>query len=345
MQRMNLTTAVLALFVSVLPAQVKASAQLRPRPPLEEPLPASLPTVMHFCALHCITLTLENGQFTNYTNLPGQHDEKRVFAVESFTRESFLIRRTDTGSNPWTTVYSGRMSADGNSVSGDGWQMAWGAALNTLAGSDEERDMAARQAAVTPCSPSSTAPAGVALQHGMQAMQANRAAIGICWLRIAAKQGDAKAQGALAATLYKGIGVPVNHTEAYAWAQKAAAQSNPVGELALSQMYTNGDGPPKDPEKADYWKAKAQRDQQAETRQQLASRKNPPDIWTMLNQKTPSGLTPLEILRSVIPSPEESELAQYKQDDHNCRTYQNHQACLDAANEKADLIAGGIDIQ
>jgi hypothetical protein len=64
----------------------------------------------------------------------------------------------------------------------------------------------------------------------------------------------------------------------------------------------------------------------------------------MLNKKTPSGLTPLEILRGVLPSPEESELAQYKQDEHNCRTYQNHEACVNAASEKDDLIAKGIDV-
>jgi len=110
-------------------------------------------------------------------------------------------------------------------------------------------------------------------------------------------------------------------------------------------MYKNGDGPPKDHQKAEYWKAKAEQGQQAEARQQAqANRKNPPDIWTMLNQKTSSALTPIEILRSVVPSPEESELAQYKQDEHNCRTYQNHSACMNAATERDDLTAKGIDV-
>lgn len=101
-----------------------------------------LPNVMHFCAQHCITLTLENGQFTNYTNLPGQHDVKRVFSVERFTPDSVVIRRADTGSHPMTAVYSGRMSLNHNSLIGTGWQITWGSALSTIAGSDEERDQA-----------------------------------------------------------------------------------------------------------------------------------------------------------------------------------------------------------
>jgi hypothetical protein len=102
--------------------------------------PVTRPNVMHFCAAHCLTFTLENGQYTNYTNLPGQSGEKRVFAVENFTRESVIIHRTDYGSYPLTALYAGRMSSDGNSISGDGWKIVWGAALNTLPGSDEERD-------------------------------------------------------------------------------------------------------------------------------------------------------------------------------------------------------------
>jgi hypothetical protein len=81
---------------------------------------------------------LENGQFTNYTNLLSQWNEKRVFAVERFRRELVIIHRTDTGSNPLTATYKGRMSDDGNSVSGNGWKITWGAALNTLPKDDKE---------------------------------------------------------------------------------------------------------------------------------------------------------------------------------------------------------------
>jgi hypothetical protein len=82
-----------------------------------------LPDAMHFCAQHCLTFRLDQGQFTNYTNLAGQRNVKRVFSVERFTPESVVIRRADTGSNPMTAVYSGRMSPSNNSLSGNGWQI------------------------------------------------------------------------------------------------------------------------------------------------------------------------------------------------------------------------------
>jgi hypothetical protein len=110
-----------------------------------------LPPAMHFCAQHCLTFTLENGQYTNYTNLPGQQNEKRVFRIERFTRESVIIHRTDYGSFPGSGVYTGKMSDDGNSLSGNGWKITWGAALNSIPGSDEERSqIAARQRQTNP---------------------------------------------------------------------------------------------------------------------------------------------------------------------------------------------------
>jgi hypothetical protein len=108
--------------------------------------PVSPPSVMHFCAAHCLTFTWENGVYTNYTNLPGQSAERRVLTIESFTRSSVVLRRADTGSNPMTATMRGQMAADGNSVvngMSDGtspFKLAWGAALHTLPGSDEERD-------------------------------------------------------------------------------------------------------------------------------------------------------------------------------------------------------------
>jgi hypothetical protein len=57
-----------------------------------------------------------------------------------------------------------------------------------------------------------------------------------------------------------------------------------------------------------------------------------------LNNKAPWGLTELDALRLALPSPEESELYQYKQDEHNCRIHANDlAACRYAADEKADL--------
>src|ERR1700687_3190805 len=70
-------------------------------------------------SVHTIDLPLSWRMGSSPTaHLPGQWNEKRVFAVESFTRESFIIHRTDYGSYPLTATYIGLMSDDGNSVSG-----------------------------------------------------------------------------------------------------------------------------------------------------------------------------------------------------------------------------------
>jgi len=102
----------------------------------------SLPSVMHFCAQHCLTFTWENGQYTNYTNLPGQSGEKRVLTVESFTRESVILHRTDYGSYPGTGVMTGQISSEGNSIVNglsngtSPFKLTWGTALNSIPGSD-----------------------------------------------------------------------------------------------------------------------------------------------------------------------------------------------------------------
>src|SRR5579863_5658258 len=78
------------------------------------------PSVMHLCLQQsqgdCVTFRWENGQYTNYTNLPGQSGEKRVLTVESFTRESVILHRTDYGSYPGTGVMTGQISSEGNSI-------------------------------------------------------------------------------------------------------------------------------------------------------------------------------------------------------------------------------------
>lgn len=116
-----------------------------------------LPSVLHFCAEQCLTFTLENGQFVNYTvdymNLPGQANEKRVLSVESFTPESVILRRTDYGSHGVTAVYSGPMEPGNNGAHGKGWSIAWGDALASPPGSHEERQAAVPQPPFAPTTP------------------------------------------------------------------------------------------------------------------------------------------------------------------------------------------------
>jgi hypothetical protein len=101
---------------------------------------------MHMCIANCFVLTLENGHFTN-----AEHTS--TFLIDSFTRESVVMHRTDFGpSFQGSAVLRGRLSSDGNSIvdgkiewtSGNTgtwpYKAAWGTAINTVPGSNAERD-------------------------------------------------------------------------------------------------------------------------------------------------------------------------------------------------------------
>lgn len=108
--------------------------------------PTLPPKVMHICIAHCIVLTWENGHYVNYAPTITS-----VYTVESFTRDSVILHRTDRGSFPLTAVLTGKLSSDGNSIvngrivwtsgnTGQGaWRAAWGPAINTVPGSGDPR--------------------------------------------------------------------------------------------------------------------------------------------------------------------------------------------------------------
>jgi len=117
--------------------------------------PAELPGVMHFCDINCETLKLENGHYlavpaSNFYDQGGYSD---MWTVEKFTRASVILHRTLTlpqkGTFNWT--YKGQISREGdtlvnveNPVKAANQpaivQMAWGSALNTVAGNNAERN-------------------------------------------------------------------------------------------------------------------------------------------------------------------------------------------------------------
>jgi hypothetical protein len=107
----------------------------------------SRPTVMHFCAANCFTLTWDGGRYVNSTGFDWNPDFRSIWTVDVFTRESVVLRRTDTGKFPLTAVYRGQISKEGNRLVNATWngdhsdfKLAWGTALNTVPGSNEERD-------------------------------------------------------------------------------------------------------------------------------------------------------------------------------------------------------------
>jgi hypothetical protein len=102
------------------------------------------PRELHFCWTNCFTLILDNGV---YRRTDGTDES---WTVETFSAKAIVLHRHDAPAD-WNgyrrdVVYAGQVSNDrligvtvnGNPVSGiDG---SWGGALNTLPGSNAERD-------------------------------------------------------------------------------------------------------------------------------------------------------------------------------------------------------------
>jgi len=114
--------------------------------------PISPPEVMHFCAKNCFTLQWQNGRYVSVTRYSWCPNTS-IWTIEGFTRGSVLLHRRDSPCalipNGLDIVYAGRISNEGNSlifstVNGSpdvaDLRLAWGSALNTVPGSNEERD-------------------------------------------------------------------------------------------------------------------------------------------------------------------------------------------------------------
>ena len=107
------------------------------------------PRVLHFCWTNCFTLKGDKGV---YTRTDGTDES---WTIERFTPTSFVLHRRDApaawnGFHPEVT-YAGRVANERmTDVTVDGRPvreiaMAWGSALNTLPGSNAERDWLASQ--------------------------------------------------------------------------------------------------------------------------------------------------------------------------------------------------------
>jgi len=236
--------------------------------------PLQLPEYAHFDdGYHCLTFKLEGGKLVNHTLLPYQYHEDRILDFKSFSTSSVVIDRKDYGTYPGTAHYEGRMAevgfASGTTASGRKWQLSWGPKINELASEDDHAGARPLPAQGTPsvvaCNEQSNAPVKQAEQYGVWAIDAKSMKTAVCWLKIAARQGEPMAQGILAAIYYKGVGIPVNLPVAKEYADRAAGQDNYLGDRCLQLMYAGGDGVPKDASKAEYWREKAERDKLSET--------------------------------------------------------------------------------
>jgi TPR repeat protein len=70
---------------------------------------------------------------------------------------------------------------------------------------------------------------------------------------MAAKQGDAKAQGNLGFMYDNGEGVPQDYAEAVKWYRMAAEQGDASAQYNLALMYASGEGLPQDYATAHMW--------------------------------------------------------------------------------------------
>ncbi len=118
------------------------------------------PPVLHFCWTNCFTLTLGNGL---YVRTDGSDE---TWTIERFTSTSAVLHRHDAPA-AWNgssadVIYQGQVSNErlinvtinGNAV--PDIKMAWGAALDTLPGSNVERDRGKSIAAMSAVAPSPT---------------------------------------------------------------------------------------------------------------------------------------------------------------------------------------------
>ncbi len=115
----------------------------------------SPPRVLHFCWTNCFTLTLQDGR---YVRADGSDE---TWTIERFTPTSVLLHRHDAATS-WNgfsndVAYQGEISNDqlmNVTVAGHpvpDVRMAWGTALDSLPGSNAERDQ--RSAAQPPSAP------------------------------------------------------------------------------------------------------------------------------------------------------------------------------------------------
>ena len=104
----------------------------QPQVPAKDSQDVPIPTVVHFCALHCGTLVWDKTHFTGPSDPGGS-----VWFIESFTRNSVIIHRTDYRPRPYTAVYRATISPDGNTIDGNGFKFAWGTALNSIPGTGD----------------------------------------------------------------------------------------------------------------------------------------------------------------------------------------------------------------
>ncbi len=74
------------------------------------------PSVMHWCAQHCSTLVWAGTRYVGAGTVHPEATPNCGLTVESFTRDSVIMHRTDCGQYPGTAVLTGKISPQGNTI-------------------------------------------------------------------------------------------------------------------------------------------------------------------------------------------------------------------------------------
>jgi uncharacterized protein len=96
-------------------------------------------------------------------------------------------------------------------------------------------------------------------------------AVAVRWLRRAAEQGNAEAEGMLGAMYNDGKGVPEDYSQSTRWSRKAAEQGKALAQKDLADLYYAGLGVPKDDDEATRWYRKAAEQGNAEAQALLGA--------------------------------------------------------------------------
>lgn len=250
--------------------------------------PNGMPAVMQVCVAVCAQLEWTGGRYENFDLQRRPHT---VYEVESFTPNSFVIKRTELAIDPaygLTAVYRGTFT-EGDDTARGTVEFTWPG----QAGYPHSAKWTARGLEPpdylfidphAPCGgPLERGDQKRAEAHAVRAMDAKDYPLAACWLNRASDGGDANAEGMLATLLYLGTmpGVSADYKRALTLARDAAEQGNYLGERCLSRLYATGRGLPKDAAQAAYWSAKADRDKQAAI---LAEQRRSEQRWQAIAQ-------------------------------------------------------------
>lgn len=241
----------------------------------DKPVTFPLPSTLHWCSQHCSTWTLDKGAPFDKPHY-GNQALGSIVIVERFTRESVIMHRTDYRPYPGTAVLRGQLSPDGNSIVngtiewtyhpccglGTGkFQAAWGAAINTVPGSDAERQrmLASNSAPATPVPaaaseapsnlPSITVDASILQQRARGPIDKNL----FRTLSASDPPDVVKASATYAWKTAEEMEAQNKFRDALFWYERAAAKGNMKAASEIGFLYQFGLGVAKDNSMAARW--------------------------------------------------------------------------------------------